>query len=119
MWRSGSPTWQPAQDIPDLRETFAAAPPPISPDQQLVRFFTGTWEMRTQQSGMAITTRIRYLPDLNYQGVQQAQAIGMAMQPTSMPLAGTWRMQSVGDRQVILIMTAREGSSGTATLTIV
>lgn len=120
VWRQGMPEWQRAGDVAELRELFAATPPPVPSTQRFGQFMVGTWEVRSMMGEVVVQTIIRYAPDGTFNGAQRMSQPSANLPPVDMPLAGTWEARSLGEARLILTLHFQgEYSPQSAVFTVV
>ena len=110
VWRSGTPNWQQAQHIAELRPLFSNVPPPPPPERVFERLMLGTWEEQSRQGAIVVMTTLRFGPEGTFSGVQRSQMAGTNLPPLATPVNGTWRVEVVDERRFVLTLSPRDGT---------
>jgi hypothetical protein len=117
-WKSGDPSWLPANQQPELKTIFAAMPPAIPPENQWRQFIVGTWQVIVQNpqgmQGVIQTTTVQYRSDGNFVGILALQMQGMS--PSQQQVQGTWTVQSLGGQDRFILTLTAGGQTQTAQL---
>lgn len=119
VWRSGTPNWQQAQQVAELRPYFATVPPPEPRERRFERLMIGTWEEQSRQGPVMVVTTMRFSPDGTFSGVQRSQMAGTNLPPLATPVSGSWRVEAISEQRFVLTLNPREAvrpSSATHTV---
>lgn len=108
VWRRGTPDWQPAQLMPELRPMLSAGPPAVPHRMRFERFMLGTWEEQSRHGTISVSTTLRFASDGSFSGVQRSQLAGTSAPALATPVTGTWSVEAMGDRRFVLTLTPRE-----------
>lgn len=104
IWRSGDPSWQAADEHPELRAAFAGQPPPVTGLGTFHDFLAGTWHYRRALGmGMRRAGELRYGADGRFSGIQTVAYPGGP--PVTQPVAGGWEVRPIGapDRFALVV----------------
>lgn len=111
VWKRGTPNWRRAEEVGELRQAFAAAPPAMPQESRFERYMVGTWEGQSQQQGMLVQSAIRFGADGNFSGVQRVQMIGGGgVPPVTMPVSGRWTVQAISEARFVLTLMPSDNS---------
>lgn len=104
LWKRGTVNWRPAGEFKEFIGLFASTAPPVPRSRKFEQLITGIWEFQEEVWGVMTSTRIQYMSDGNYTGVQTVLPTA-ASPAASVPLAGRWRITTVSDERFIIVET--------------
>jgi len=119
VWKPGSPDWVEAFSVGELKPLFDAAPPSLPEASRYERLMIGTWETRSEYSGVETVVNASFSPDGNVRGAKIMTMIGAGLAPSVFPFSGRWKVQPLEEGRFVLTITVPNQPPNSTTFKVV